>query len=50
MVLSSGVHLSRELKVNWEIGPSEMIISIISNSAADWSFGNGTARFLTGDL
>lgn len=29
---------------------SDVIITVTENSDADWSFGHGTAQFLTGDL
>jgi hypothetical protein len=30
--------------------PSDVMVAVIENSAADWSFDNGEAQFLTGDL
>ena len=32
------------------IGPSDVMVSIVENTDADWSFGNGEAQFLTGKL
>lgn len=32
------------------IEPNDIMISIVSNSDADWSFGMGEAQFLTGKL
>src|SRR4051794_18272963 len=32
------------------ISPDDLIVTITENEAADWSFGRGTAQFLTGDL
>lgn len=29
---------------------ADLIVSIVENTQADWSFGNGVAQFLTGDL
>jgi len=29
---------------------SDIVVSIVTNSDADWSFGNGRAQFLTGEL
>jgi hypothetical protein len=29
---------------------SDIVVSITSNSDADWSFGYGRAQFLTGEL
>ena len=42
--------LCRELKESCGIEASDVIVSIVSNSAADWSFGNGRAQFVTGEL
>jgi len=32
------------------IEPNDIVVSIVPNSDADWSFGNGRAQFLTGEL
>jgi phenylpyruvate tautomerase PptA (4-oxalocrotonate tautomerase family) len=42
--------LTQELQAAASIAPSDVVISIIENTGADWSFGNGVAQFLTGDL
>jgi|SRR5271154_6700408 len=42
--------LCRELKDSCAIDPSDVIVSIVTNSSADWSFGNGRAQFITGEL
>lgn len=42
--------LARELHVSASIAPSDIVICVIENSGADWSFGNGDAQFLTGQL
>ena len=42
--------LCRELKESCAIDPNDVIVSIVTNSAADWSFGNGRAQFITGEL
>ncbi len=42
--------LCRELKAGCGIEPSDVMVSIVTNSDADWSFGNGIAQFLTGEL
>jgi hypothetical protein len=42
--------LCRELHESCSIDPSDVIVSIVSNSAADWSFGYGRAQFITGEL
>ena len=41
--------LCEELK-SYGIEPNDMIVSIVTNSDADWSFGYGRAQFLTGEL
>jgi hypothetical protein len=42
--------LCRELKQACGIAPSDVVVSIFTNTDADWSFGNGRAQFLDGDL
>jgi len=42
--------LCRELKESCAIDPNDVFVSIVANSAADWSFGNGRAQFITGEL
>jgi phenylpyruvate tautomerase PptA (4-oxalocrotonate tautomerase family) len=42
--------LTEELATSSSIAPSDVVVGIIENTAADWSFGNGEAQFLTGDL
>jgi hypothetical protein len=42
--------LCRELKASCGIEPSDVIVSIATNAAPDWSFGNGVAQFITGEL
>jgi phenylpyruvate tautomerase PptA (4-oxalocrotonate tautomerase family) len=42
--------LCRELRESCSIDPNDVIVSIVTNSAADWSFGNGRAQFITGEL
>jgi hypothetical protein len=42
--------LVRELESSCGIKPSDVMISIVSNTKADWSFGNGEAQFITGKL
>jgi hypothetical protein len=42
--------LCRELEKSCDIAPSDVMVSIVSNTDADWSFGNGEAQFLTGKL
>jgi hypothetical protein len=42
--------LCRELKESCAIDPNDVFVSIVTNSAADWSFGNGRAQFITREL
>ena len=42
--------MTQELSRSAAVPPSDVMICIIENSAADWTFGNGDAQFLTGDL
>lgn len=42
--------LVQELWEQCEIEPNDILISIVTNGAADWSFGFGEAQFLTGKL
>lgn len=42
--------LCRELKESCGILGSDLTISFITNAKGDWSFGNGVAQYLTGDL
>lgn len=42
--------LSRELKESCGIEGSDLMVSITTNSKGDWSFGNGVAQYLTGEL
>ena len=42
--------LCRESKESCGIEGSDLMVSITTNSKGDWSFGNGVAQYLTGDL
>jgi phenylpyruvate tautomerase PptA (4-oxalocrotonate tautomerase family) len=42
--------LTQRLQSAASIAPSDVMVCIIENSAADWSFGNGEPQFLTGKL
>ncbi len=42
--------LCRELKESCGIQPSDVMITFITNDKGDWSFGNGVAQYLTGEL
>jgi phenylpyruvate tautomerase PptA (4-oxalocrotonate tautomerase family) len=42
--------LTQQLQAAASIAPSDVVVCVIENSAADWSFGNGEPQFLTGKL
>lgn len=42
--------LCRELKESCGILGSDIMISFITNGKGDWSFGNGVAQYMTGEL
>ncbi|MDQ0243541.1 phenylpyruvate tautomerase PptA (4-oxalocrotonate tautomerase family) [Bacillus fengqiuensis] len=42
--------LVRELGESCGIKPNDIMVSIVTNGDADWSFGMGEAQFLTGKL
>jgi phenylpyruvate tautomerase PptA (4-oxalocrotonate tautomerase family) len=42
--------LCEELHQSCGIQSSDVMVSIVENTDADWSFGNGEAQFLTGKL
>ena len=42
--------LCEELEKSCNIKPTDVVVSITSNTGDDWSFGNGIAQFVTGDL
>lgn len=42
--------LCAELQRSCGIEASDVMVNIIQNSDEDWSFGNGRAQFLTGEL
>lgn len=42
--------LCREFKESCGILASDVMISFITNGKGDWSFGNGVAQYMTGDL
>jgi phenylpyruvate tautomerase PptA (4-oxalocrotonate tautomerase family) len=42
--------LTRELEEHCGIEPTDVIVSIVGNTTADWSFGNGVAQYVTGEL
>ncbi|HXN27166.1 MAG TPA: tautomerase family protein [Candidatus Acidoferrales bacterium] len=42
--------LTEQLASSVSIPPSDVMVAIVENSAADWSFGNGEPQFLTSEL
>jgi phenylpyruvate tautomerase PptA (4-oxalocrotonate tautomerase family) len=42
--------LTAELETSCGTGANDVIVSITTNSDSDWSFGNGAAQYLTGEL
>jgi hypothetical protein len=42
--------LCQELKTSCSISPSDVMVCVVPNMDSDWSFGNGRAQFLTGEL
>lgn len=42
--------LAEVLEERCGVASSDLMVSIVENGPADWSFGGGTAQFLTGDL
>ena len=42
--------LCSELETSCGVAPSDVVVSMVTNSDEDWSFGNGRAQFLTGEL
>lgn len=43
-------NLCEDLARNCSIAPTDVMISFVENTDADWSFGYGRAQFLTGEL
>lgn len=42
--------LSEALSKHCGIAPSDVMVNFVTNTDADWSFGNGEAQFLNGKL
>ncbi|MBZ9785788.1 tautomerase family protein [Pseudomonas sp. REP124] len=42
--------LAEKLQAACDLSPDDLIVSLVENSDADWSFGGGRAQFLTGEL
>jgi phenylpyruvate tautomerase PptA (4-oxalocrotonate tautomerase family) len=42
--------LVQELSQHTDVQPHDLVVTIVENSDADWSFGHGRAQFITGEL
>ena len=42
--------LAENLQANCALSPDDLIVSLVENADADWSFGRGRAQFLSGEL
>lgn len=42
--------LAEKLHAECGLSPDDLILSLVENTDADWSFGRGRAHFLTGEL
>ncbi len=42
--------LADRLEARAGVRPTDLVISVVANTPADWSFGLGRAQFLEGDL
>ncbi|MGU3291386.1 tautomerase family protein [Williamsia sp. M5A3_1d] len=42
--------LADRLGAECGLAGTDLIVSVVENTQADWSFGNGIAQFVTGDL
>lgn len=42
--------LNQELQDQLDLNPNDLMVDIVENSDADWSFTSGKAQFLTGEL
>ena len=42
--------LAERLKTRCGLSPDDLMVSMVINSDADWSFGQGKAQFLSGEL
>ena len=42
--------LALRLEKQCGLSPSDLIVSMVENGRSDWSFGEGRAQFLTGEL
>ncbi len=42
--------LAQNLQASCGLSPDDLIVSLVENTDADWSFGRGRAQFLTNEL
>lgn len=42
--------LAEQLEARCGLAPTDLVVSVVENTPADWSFGLGRAQFLEGDL
>lgn len=42
--------LSNKLQANCDLDPKDLLISVMTNTDVDWSFGFGETQYLTGEL
>jgi phenylpyruvate tautomerase PptA (4-oxalocrotonate tautomerase family) len=42
--------LAVRLEKDCGLSPSDLVVSMVENDRSDWSFGAGSAQFLTGEL
>jgi hypothetical protein len=42
--------LAKQLEAECGVRPEDLIVSVMANRHADWSFGHGRAQFLDGTL
>ncbi len=42
--------LADRLEAEAGVRPEDLVVSVVANTPADWSFGLGRAQFLTGEL
>lgn len=42
--------LCESLRKECDIEPSDVVVTMVTNTDEDWSFGHGRAQFLTGEL
>lgn len=42
--------LAEQLEKNCGLNPKELLVSVVTNTDVDWSFGFGKTQYLTGEL